>query len=127
MVPDMITKPTFLAGIIAITAWTSCLAENLPIVNNPFNRPALPIETPREERSTSQTSVRPTVPRITAILMSGEQSLVNLDGEIMHIGDEHNGYRLQAVGETTATFTRHGSQLTLSVDDDYLAEINHEK
>lgn len=57
-------------------------------------------------------------PRIRGILLAGDQSLVNLGGELIGIGETANGYRLLQVGEAHAVFQRGDEVITLNLYPD---------
>lgn len=53
---------------------------------------------------------------VRGILLAGDQSLVNLGGEIIGPGEEANGYLLLEVAEDHAVFQRGEEIVTLSLD-----------
>ena len=57
-------------------------------------------------------------PQIRGILLAGDQSLVNLGGELLGIGESANGYRLLQVSEDHAVFQRGDDVITLSLYPD---------
>lgn len=59
-----------------------------------------------------------TQPKIRGILVAGDQSLVNLGGELLGIGESANGYRLLQVSEDHAVFQRGDEVITLSLYPD---------
>lgn len=59
-----------------------------------------------------------TQPQIRGILLAGDQSLVNLSGELLSIGESANGYLLLQVGEAHAVFQRGDEVITLSLYPD---------
>ena len=72
---------------------------------NPFERsPRIVAESPRAESS----AIHAPTFTLRATMTAGAQSLVNVEGEILQLGDEFTGYRLVAVGEGTAVFARNG-------------------
>jgi hypothetical protein len=54
-------------------------------------------------------------PEIRGILYAGNNSLVNLSGKIIALGEEVDGYELLEVSENQAVFLRNGETLTLSL------------
>ncbi len=60
-------------------------------------------------------------PRLTGTLVAGPQSLANLGGWILGLGEEAHGYRLVEVREGEAVFERDGRPLVLRVDDEEAA------
>ncbi len=58
---------------------------------------------------------RDVLPVLRATLSLGRASLADVDGDIIGIGEEVNGYRLLAVNEGSAVFSKDGKRLELSV------------
>lgn len=77
----------------------------------------------RDERGVTVT-VAGERPKIIGILMAGEESLVNLGGKVIAVGEEASGYELLEIGEERAVF-RHGDEIvTLSLYPDQDDETN---
>ena len=55
-------------------------------------------------------------PVLTATLADGEESLANLGGVILEIGEETHGYRLVKVDVFEAAFVKDGATLVLPVE-----------
>lgn len=80
-------------------------------VRNPFARPV-----PGSESKLAPSSEMDAPPfELRATLTAGLDSLVNIGGEIVALGDVFNGYRLIAVGEGNAVFARNGVHYPLSI------------
>ena len=83
---------------------------------DPFQPPADLMAAPA---ATGGASLTPgTQPQIRGILVAGDQSLVNLGGELLGIGESANGYRLLQVREDHAVFQRGDEVITLSLYPD---------
>jgi len=54
-------------------------------------------------------------PLLRAVLAAGPNSVVNLGGVILQVGESANGYRLLSVEEYVATFSRDGEKVVLSL------------
>ena len=54
---------------------------------------------------------------VSAILVAGRQSLVNINGSVIAVGEESFGYRLVAVSEESATFEHNDTTVTVSLFD----------
>ena len=84
--------------------------------NNPFKRPVFDT-TPRSDpdadgfASDSELDVR-------AILVAGRDSLVNVAGTIIRVGQEHEGYRLVSVEERAVVFDKEGERLKVELDQE---------
>ena len=104
-------------GLIA--AGDISLADDAPITlrHNPFKQPDLSM--PKKDTATEKAEVEPETrapdPVLRATLTLGPASLADIDGDIIGIGEEVNGYRLLAVNEGSAVFSKDGKRLELSV------------
>ncbi len=80
--------------------------------HNPFNRPVF---VTRIETSTSAVE-QPEWPHVLqATLQAGSRSLANVNGRLLSIGEEYEGYQLIRVGEGAATFSKEGATITVVV------------
>jgi hypothetical protein len=90
---------------------------------NPFGRPpaeSVP-ETALERAAPSPGTLAPAF-KLRATMTAGDRSLVNVDGEIVRLGEEIAGYRLVAVGEGTAVFARDGRRFPLTMNPEASAD-----
>ena len=83
----------------------------------PFAIP-IALESLASNQRAAEPSAAPAQLRLRATLLSGERSLVILDGAILTIGEEYLGYRLLSVTEGEAVLRKNGASIRLSVDDD---------
>ncbi len=90
-------------GLLLLLATTAVSAELLS--RDPFQPPA-------------EFTVAPGKPGQAPLLLAGDQSLVNLGGELLGIGESANGYQLLQVGETHAVFQRGDEVITLTLYPD---------
>ena len=74
-----------------------------------FARPTLALEA-------SPGAPEPWSPSRIGIVMAGKKSAVNVDGDLIRIGEDKDGYRLVRVGEREAVFTRGGKRIVISID-----------
>lgn len=104
-------------AVAALNVAFSCWAQEsgVQLRTNPFIRPDLSIRAPEPTRAsgTLRPSSRPT--RLRFALAAGPDSLVNVDGKTLRIGDEINGFRLEAVGADTAVFSNGKEIIELKV------------
>lgn len=54
---------------------------------------------------------------VSAILVAGGKSLVNINGSVIGVGEESFGYRLVEVSEESATFAHNDTTVTVSLFD----------
>ncbi len=79
--------------------------------HNPFARPAQ-LSEPAPAQSSA---IGAPMFGLRATMAAGADSLVNIDGEILRLGDVLVGYRLVAVGEGTAVFVRNGVRYPIAI------------
>ena len=83
-----------------------------------------PFERPEAEKSAENKPVQEREPprlehlRLRATLTAGSESLVNVDGVIVGIGEEFEGYRLVEVRRDQAIFSNGDELITLTLDQD---------
>ena len=104
---------TYLALILLLCATVSSAST---LRRDPFRPPADFLNAPAASSNGVVTSNGQ--PEIRGILSSGGESLVNLDGQIIGIGEEAGGYRLLEVGETHAIFQVGDEIVTLELYPD---------
>ena len=105
-----------LIALAALSLALTCGArESVELRTNPFIRPDLSLRAPEPTEASGplHSTSRPTRLRFT--LAAGPDSLVNVDGRTLRIGEEINGYRLEAVGADTAIFSNGEEILELKV------------
>ena len=108
-----------LAAALAMLA-PAALGQGRSLQHDPFARPALgalPATT-----STGAASRRaPTAPAVgpklnlQAVLVAGPNSIANVDGVMVRVGDAIQGYRLVEVEHRSAVFEKNGARFTLGI------------
>jgi hypothetical protein len=92
-----------MAGLLPVAA----TAE--PLLHDPFARPFQIGSTPSTGANT------PRNPKLIAVIVDGEKSLVNLNGTIIGIGEEKDGYRLIKVWDRKAIFKKRNKWVELEM------------
>ena len=99
-----------------------CLAQvchadqNVPDLKiNPFARPVDNQVNPTESAASGQAAQVPFVLRGT--MVAGQQSLANISGVIVSLGEKINGYRLVAIHQREVELLKDDERRILSVDD----------
>lgn len=105
---------------MALSCWAKAYAVELR--TNPFIRPDLSASAPDPTRASGQlrSTARPTHLRFA--LAAGPDSLVNVDGRTLRIGDEINGYRLEAVRADSAIFSNGKEVVELKVRPNHVGK-----
>ncbi len=100
--------------VVVVGCLPPVFAEGL-LHNDPFARPLLDVQ-----GSAQGADFEPGAswhPQLTAVMLDGKNSLVSLNGEIVGIGDQKDGYRLIRVREQEAVFKKDGKRIVLKMDD----------
>ena len=101
------------ALILSLAAFARAGAAE-PADRNPFARPARSALPAVTAQPSSAAETGPTF-SLRATMAAGANSLVNIDGRIVAIGDVYAGYRLVSVGEGSAVFVRNGIRFPVTV------------
>jgi hypothetical protein len=83
---------------------------------DPFERPDLDTIARAADPSDARPSDDEWAPVLSATLDSGAESLANLGGVVLKIGEETHGYRLKEVRLWEAVFDRNGVSVVLAVE-----------
>lgn len=83
---------------------------------NPFVHPKF--ETEAFVAAPGETPAPAEPMRVSAILLADEQSLVSINGVVLGIGEEHDGYVLREVHDDSAVFAYRGRAVTLPLFDE---------
>lgn len=106
-------KALVVGAVVLLAAGAAAEAAE-PAVRNPFARPSIAAVPPPAMQGAAASAPAFS---LRATLAAGAESLVNIDGEIVAIGEVYAGYRLVAVGEGRAVFIRNGVRFPLTVTD----------
>ena len=111
-------KTIFIVALLSLGSFSfqSDASETVYMLQaNPFAQPVIEkIPEPKPEqvkKPARQLELRGT-------MTAGEDSLANVDGEIVAIGEEFEGYRLVSVKDGEAVFSKDGKLITLTLDED---------
>lgn len=114
------TAAVVLAAALAMGASPGAVptgGETSPALRfNPFARPELSRAADEDEDEAEGRAAPEWAPILTATLVSGSDSMVNLGGSILRVGEESHGYRLVKVRHWEAEFERGGKTVVLTVD-----------
>ncbi len=116
------------AGLMGVACLSWALADEAqPLRNDPFARPQLAALASKNPATHSSATTRPDAanpearpevpwsPRLKAVLVAGDGSLVNLDGTIVRLGEEVDGYRLVQVQDSEAIFKKAKQRIVLKM------------
>lgn len=99
--------------LLAASATAFGDADTRTLRHNPFTRPALGDESSGRVAAAASSHH----PVLRATLVAGKRSLANVEGRLLGIGDQHEGYHLIRVGEGDATFTLGDQEITVTIGD----------
>lgn len=106
-------RAAYLGAALVMAALPATRADEAPqLSSNPFERPAWLSQA--REIPTVAPAPRPQL-ELRATLVAGRQSVANVGGTILGLGEDIGGYRLEAVGEGTAVLRAGDKVLRLSV------------
>ena len=86
---------------------------SISLKKNPFKRPVFVSD--KNKTSFATTSSLGDELDLRAAMFAGKNSLVNIGGNIVRIGEEINGYRLMSVLEDKVIFSKNNSLFTISL------------
>lgn len=106
---------------MAATQGVSAAAGNAQLLrHDPFAWPAAaraPAPPPAgASASAAQTPPPPWRPRLRAVVVAAGRSMALVDGSVVTIGEQLDGYRLIRVEERGATFVKNGLRVELRMD-----------
>lgn len=105
--------------LLMLAAWTlpALAADGLshdPFVRPPLAAPGSPVQNQAGGKPLAEPEA-PWNPKLTAVMVAGKDSLVDIDGRIINIGDEIDGYHLIGVREGEAVFRKKNRRVVLKV------------
>ena len=103
----------WLGLILMMAISTSIKAENI-LHKDPFLQPDLSLINNQSEQATTPISRKL---KLRGTLRSGTSVLANINGTIMAIGDELDGFKLISVTEHSATLENNNEQLELLLEN----------
>lgn len=83
--------------------------------HDPFARPTLATIAPPAPGGASAPKDPPWQPRVNAVLVAGSKSLANVDGFVVELGQEINGYRLVEVSESGVVLVKERQRLVVKM------------
>ena len=106
-----------LAGMLPQVICHASDAEPTMLQTNPFLRPI--IEKGNSGSSHNTVNKAPVGPmRLRGIMLANSNSVANIDGEIISLGQQIQGYTLITVQQRHIVLDRNGMLITLSIDNE---------
>lgn len=91
--------------------------QALRVLHDPFRKPAIPQQSVAGPEISKPSDQQDWMPKLTATLRAGRNSMANVDGKIIKLGETLNGYRLVKVDERSAVFVKNKQRKKLMIDD----------
>ena len=88
--------------------------QAMRVQHDPFQRPVIPQPEPEVSKPSAQQAW---APKLTATLRAGRNSMANVNGNIIKLGETIDGYRLIEVDERSAVFVKNKQRTHLTIDD----------
>jgi hypothetical protein len=105
----------FLLAAVSVCAQASA---DVLLKHDPFARPLLPVALPNNPATANAEAEveAPWNPQLIAVMVSGKNSLVNLDGMILKIGEEKDGYRFVQAKDHEVVFKKGNKRIVLNME-----------
>lgn len=102
--------------LFSVNAFSADPNTSIPEMRDPFVRiqKAVPQVAGRNPKPTA---AAPTL-RLRALLVAGKNSVANLDGQLLNLGQSYRGYQLLSVEDTRAQFLVGGSKVWIALRKD---------
>ncbi|MDH3609362.1 MAG: hypothetical protein OEQ24_08995 [Gammaproteobacteria bacterium] len=108
---------SFLIAILLYSGYSNADTSHAQLTKNPFIKPTVVSPVRALEKTESQLSHTLSDGSLRATLSSDEDSIANVEGLMVFVGDKVKGYELISVGVGTATFAKDGKKITLNVSE----------
>ena len=105
--------------LLLLAVWLcSPAAADVLLKHDPFSRPLLPALLPKNATTLNAVVEEEARwnPQLIAVMVSGKNSLVNLDGVILRIGEEKDGYRFVHATDHEAIFKKGNNRIVLNME-----------
>jgi hypothetical protein len=116
----MIKACASLILLLVATCLCSQASADALLNHDPFARPLLPTllpNNPATVNAEAEAEVEtPWNPQLIAVMVSGKNSLVNLDGVILKIGEEMDGYRFVQAKDHEVVFKKGNKRIVLNME-----------
>jgi hypothetical protein len=85
-------------------------------LRDPFQKPKITEKYSEEPEAVKAPSQQAWIPQLKATLRSGRNSMANINGKIIKLGETINGYQLIEVGEKSALLVKNNQRLPLTIE-----------
>ena len=95
-------------------AWVMAGEVDAGLRHDPFARPDLAMA-PASGAQASELAAKEWKPQLRAVIAAGKSSMVNVEGTIVSLGGQIDGFRLTRVEEGKAVFMKDGVRVELTM------------
>lgn len=90
--------------------------QAIRVLHDPFQKPNIPEKNIEEPEAAKAPTQQAWMPQLKATLRAGRNSMANLNGKIIKLGETINGYKLIGVGERSAILVKNNQRLELTIE-----------
>ena len=114
------------SGFVGLCCVTLVMADSraMTLRNNPFSQPEKQAVAAKQEGNVNKQENTTPTKKLRAVIVSDIMPMANLDGQIIKIGEEVDGYKLLAVKEAEAVFEWQGEKHTLTLRNNDLEKTD---
>jgi hypothetical protein len=117
---SLVRTARLIAGAGALAVCAAAAGQGALLQHDPFVRPAIGgFGPPRNPAAAAPRPAAPGEPRprfqLNAVLAAGSNSIANVDGVMVRVGESVQGYRLVAVQDRSAVFEKNNARHTLTL------------
>jgi hypothetical protein len=107
----------FIAWLYSCSASGGEYPQAIRILHDPFQKPAIPQANIAEPEASKASTQNTWVPLLKATLRAGRNSMANVNGKIIKLGETFNGYKLITVEGRSAVFIKNKQRIKLTIDE----------
>lgn len=104
----------FVVLVAPYAAWVMAGNPDAGLRHDPFARPNLALA-PASAAQASEVPAKEWKPQLRAVVVAGKSSMVNVEGTIVSLGGQIDGFRLTSVEERKAVFMKDGARVELTL------------
>lgn len=112
----MIAKIVCLQGVLIGLLCSNLALADSALSHDPFSRPSLVAAVQGNAVGATAVEEMPGNPKLTAVMLAGKHSLATVDGVVMKLGDERDGYLLVKVRDHKAIFRQGKKRVVLKME-----------
>lgn len=92
--------------------------QAIRVLRDPFQKPNILQKTIEETGAAKAPKPQPWTPQLKATLRAGRNSMADVNGKIIKLGETINGHQLIGVGERSAVLVKNKQRIELTIEDE---------